>query len=64
MDPITALLLAWKATAEMVTELSRGQTTEQKTAMWQWFIDDQTRWRKWLKLDADKPDAGGNLKRP
>jgi hypothetical protein len=33
------------AVAEMVTELARGQTAKQREAIWDWFIEDQKRWR-------------------
>jgi len=52
MDPITAAFLATKAIAEMITELAKGQTPEQRAKFWEWFEHDQERWRKLLKLDA------------
>jgi hypothetical protein len=52
MDPLSAFALAIKAVAEMVTELSRGQTVEQKQKMWEWYVTDVERLRKWFKLDG------------
>jgi len=52
MDPISAWALAFKAACEMVTEVVKGQTPEQKAQVWAWFIADQERWRQWLKLDT------------
>ena len=51
MDPISAWALAVKAIAEMVTEIVKGQSPEQKQRIWEWFIQDQERWRKRFKLD-------------
>ncbi len=50
MDPLSALALATKAIAEMVTEIVKGQTAEQKAKIWDWWIADQARWRKLFKL--------------
>ena len=52
MDPITAVAMAIKALAEMVTEISRGQTVEQKQKIWEWYIEDHARWRKFFKVDV------------
>jgi hypothetical protein len=52
MDPITAWAMAFKAACEMVTAMVDGQTPEQKQKVWDWFIADQERWRKWLHLDS------------
>ena len=52
MDPLTAFAQAIKAVAEMVTELSRGQSNDQKQKMWDWYVTDVERLRKWFKLDA------------
>ncbi len=51
MDPVTAVALMIKAIAEMVTEMVKGQTPEEKAKIWQWWLDDQARWRKFFKLD-------------
>lgn len=50
MDPITAFALAAKAIAEMITELVKGQPPEVRAKAWEWWLADQTRWRKWLHL--------------
>lgn len=50
MDPVTAWALATKAIAEMVTAMVQGQSPEQKQKIWDWFIADQERWRKWFHL--------------
>jgi hypothetical protein len=45
MDPVTAVALAAKAIAEMITEAMRGQTAEQRATMWAWYIKDVEWWR-------------------
>jgi hypothetical protein len=45
MDPVTALALATKAIAEMITAIVEGQTPEQKAQVWTWYIEDQKFWR-------------------
>lgn len=52
MDPITAWALAVKATAEMVTEIARGQPVETKARMWEWFVADVAAVRKFFKIDG------------
>lgn len=52
MDPITAYALLAKSVVEMVTQMIEGQSPEQKAKIWEWFIEDQARWRRWLHLDA------------
>lgn len=52
MDPVTALALATKAIAEMVTEIVKGQPPEVKQRVWEWYVADIDRLRKLLKLDA------------
>lgn len=42
--------MAMKAVAEMVTEIVKGQTPEQKAKVWQWWVDDQERMRGWFKV--------------
>ncbi len=49
-DPITAWALAVKAIAEMITEIVRGQPDDVRKQAWQWWIEDQARWRKLFKL--------------
>ena len=39
------------AVAELLTEIVRGQPAETKRQMWEWFIEDQKRWRTFLKMD-------------
>ena len=51
MDPVTAVALATKAIAEMITEIVKGQPPDVRKQIWDWFIEDQKRWRKWLKLE-------------
>lgn len=52
MDPVTAAALAVKAIAEMVTAIVEGQPPEVKKQIWEWYIDDQKRWRKLLHMDG------------
>lgn len=54
MDPVTASAEAIKAVAEMITEIVKGMTPEAKQKVWDWYITDQERWRKFWKLDADQ----------
>ena len=51
MDPITAAANLITALTKLVTVMMDGQTPEQKKILWDWYIADVTRWRKWLKLD-------------
>lgn len=51
MDPVTAVLLMLTELFKFMSKLADGQTPEQKKIIWDWFIEDQTRWRKFLKLD-------------
>ncbi len=50
MDPVTACALATKAIAEMITEIVKGQTPDQRAQVWAWFIADQARWRAFFKI--------------
>ena len=50
MDPATALLLTIKSLAEMITELIKGQSPENKKIMWDWYIKDVERLRKMLNI--------------
>jgi hypothetical protein len=49
MDPITAVALAVKATAEMVTEIVKGQPPDVRAQAWQWWMEDTKFWRDLLK---------------
>ena len=51
MDPITAVALATKAIAEMITEIVKGQPAEERAKMWAWYVADQEHWRKLFKLE-------------
>jgi hypothetical protein len=51
VDPITACALATRAIAEMVTEIVKGQPPEVKRQLWDWYVEDQKRWRRWFKLE-------------
>lgn len=50
MDPVTAALLAAKAIAEMITEIVKGQPDEVRAKAWAWWVEDQERWRRLLKV--------------
>lgn len=52
MDPITAWAQATKAIAEMVTAIVSGMPTADKQKVWDWFVTDQERLRKWFKIDS------------
>jgi hypothetical protein len=51
VDPITACALATRAIAEMVTEIVKGQPPEVKRQLWDWYVEDQKRWRRLFKLE-------------
>jgi hypothetical protein len=53
MDPVTAYANLLTALLNFLTEATRGQSVEQKAKMWEWFITDTERWRRWLKLDKE-----------
>lgn len=48
MDPISAVALATKAVAEMITEIVKGQPPDVKAQMWAWYIEDVKWWRNLL----------------
>lgn len=52
MDPLSSFALAVKAIAEMVTEIVKGQPPEVKEKIWNWYLEDQARWRKFFHLDG------------
>ncbi len=51
MDPISAWANAVAAIAKMIAVIVDGQTPEQKAQIWQWFVEDQARWRRVFKID-------------
>lgn len=51
MDPISAWAVAVGKIADMITEIARGQTPAQREKIWQWFVEDQERWRRLLGID-------------
>lgn len=60
MDPVTAWAAAVKAVAEMVTEIVKGMTPEAKQKVWDWYIADQERMRRWFKLDEKLGPSSGS----
>lgn len=34
-----------------LTEVTKGQTAEQKKQIWDWYIEDVKWWRKFLHID-------------
>ena len=38
---------------EIVLEAMKGQTAEQRAQMWDWYIKDVSKWRKFLGIDKD-----------
>jgi len=54
MDPVTAGLLAFTELLKFLSKMTDGQTPEQKKQIWDWFIEDQKRWRKIFHLDEVK----------
>jgi hypothetical protein len=51
MDPLTAWANATKAIAEMVTEIVSGQPPDVKAKVWEWYVADVERMRKFFKID-------------
>lgn len=39
------------ALTNLVTKVMEGQTPEQRKILWDWYIADVARWRKWFHLD-------------
>lgn len=37
---------------KIVLTAMEGQSAEQRAKMWEWYITDMERVRKWMKLDA------------
>ena len=52
MDPLTAITNLITELTKLVTVIVEGQTPEQKKQIWDWYIEDVTRWRKLFKLDS------------
>lgn len=52
MDPVTAGLQLANTIGLIVLEAMKGQTPQQKEAIWNWYVEDVKWWRKWLKLDT------------
>lgn len=48
MDPYAQIALAL---INLFTEIVKGQPPEIKAQIWQWYIEDQKRWRKFFKID-------------
>lgn len=45
---------------QIVKLAMEGQSPEQRQKMWDWYVRDVERWRKWLKLDpapAEPPNG-------
>lgn len=51
MDPLTAAANLITALTKLVTVVMEGQTPEQRKQLWDWYIADVARWRKWFHLD-------------
>ena len=51
MDPLTVFAELAVAITNLVTEMVKGQTPEQKAIIWQWYIEDHKRWRAFFKVD-------------
>ena len=54
MDPITAAINLIASITRLIAIMSEGQTPEQKKILWDWYIQDVTFWRKFLKIDQVK----------
>lgn len=48
---IIASASAVKSVAELIRYCMEGATPQQREKMWQWYIDDMTRWRKFWGLE-------------
>ena len=51
MDPLTAAANLITALTKLVTVVMEGQTPEQRKQLWDWYLADVARWRKWFHLD-------------
>lgn len=38
---------------EIVLETMKGQNTEQRKQIWDWYVEDMKRWRKIFKMDEN-----------
>lgn len=52
MDPITAAANLITEITKLVTVIIQSQTPDEQKQIWQWYIEDRERIRKWFKLDA------------
>lgn len=53
MLPETFLQLA-NSLIQLVLEIQKGQPVEVKKQLWEWYVQDISWWRKFLKIDEDK----------
>ncbi len=51
MDPLTAITNLVTELTKLVTVIVEGQTPEQKKQIWDWYIEDVTKWRKLFHLE-------------
>lgn len=52
MDPLTALANVITAITKLVTVVVEGQSPEQRAQIWEWYLADVARWRKFFKVDG------------
>jgi hypothetical protein len=48
---IVAVSSAIEAVCKVVLAAMEGQTPEQRAQMWQWFVADVERWRRFLGIE-------------
>jgi hypothetical protein len=51
VDPLTAYATLATALTNLLLELVKGASEEQRQQMWAWYIKDIAWWRKALKID-------------
>jgi len=57
MDPLTAFANMTTAICQMITAIANGQSPEQRKIMWDWYIADVARLRKFFNV-PDAPPPG------
>ena len=50
MDPISSIANLITAITNLVAVIADGQTPEQRKQLWDWYISDLARWRKFFNI--------------
>ena len=51
MDPITAFANLAAELTKLVNTIVANQPPDVQKQLWEWYVSDMKRWRKFLKLD-------------